>query len=183
MNWRAERVECRIAVSETSYLSAGLASTYPFAGLNLQDTEGTRDEAGGLVSKCLLQDVGGDWYRVHDLVLDFVKMKIKADAEMVGKATALQAQHLGRLDVARSCSDIENDVGMQDMFMLGTLWRSVEQLSGNLGLEVASYRVSLGRLESCEATEEVADSYWSVGMLFEMQVREVSFFLGGGSRC
>lgn len=153
---------------------------HPIARLILQDAEGTRDEARGLVSKCLLQDVGGGGYRVHDLVLDFVKLKIKADAEMAGKATALQAQHLGRLDVAKSYCDFEVEAGLHHLFILATLWRSVEQLSGDPGLEVAAYRASLRELELCEATEEVADSYLSVGLLFELQVRE---FVGWVSRC
>ena len=47
----------------------------------MQDDEGTREEADGLVSKSLLQDVGGGGYRMHDLVLGFMKIKIKADGE------------------------------------------------------------------------------------------------------
>ncbi|CAM9386450.1 unnamed protein product [Ectocarpus sp. 12 AP-2014] len=75
-----------------------------------QDMEGTRDEADGLVSKSLLQGVGGDEYRVHDLVLDFLNIKITADEEIMGNATALQAQYLGRLDVVKSYENPEHGV-------------------------------------------------------------------------
>ena len=137
---------------------------------NLQDAGGTREEAEGLVSKCLLQDMGRDGYRVHDLILEFVKIKMKADAEMLKKATALQAQYLRRLDVLKSYGDPEHGAGRQGLFFLDALWRSVEKLSGNFGLEVASYRASLGELESYEATAEVASFYALVGILFKLQV-------------
>lgn len=151
---------------------------------NLQDEEGTRDVAEGLVSKCLVQDVGLGGYRVHDLVLEFLKDNIKADAEMVKKATAQQAQYLRRLDVLKSYGDPEHGAGSQGLFLLGALWRSVEELSRDPELEVASYRASLGELESCKRTADVASSYSSVGFLFQIQVRQVSFVcLFGVSRC
>ncbi|CAM9244996.1 unnamed protein product, partial [Ectocarpus sp. 12 AP-2014] len=135
----------------------------------IEDAEGTRDEAEGLVSKCLLHAVGGGGYRVHDLVLEFAKTSIRAEEETVKKATALQAQYLGRLDVLESYRDPEHGAGRQGLFFLDALWRSVEKLSGDLELEVASYRASLGEFESCEATEAVARSYSSVGSLFNIQ--------------
>ena len=136
----------------------------------MQDTEGTREEADGLVSKCLLQDAGGGGYRVHDLVLDFVKIKVKADEEMVGKATALQAQYLGRLDVLESYDDRERSAGNQGFYILDSLWRSLENLSGDPGLEVVSYAASLGEMESCGATVEVATCLARVGYLHDLQV-------------
>lgn len=138
---------------------------------NLQDKKGAREEADSLTSKSLLQDVGGGGYRVHDLVLDFVKIKIKADVEMVKKVTALQAHFLGRLDVLKSYENPEHGAGNQGLLVLDSLWRSVEKLSQDPGLEVASYRASLGELGSCEATADLANSYSSVGFLFNIQVR------------
>ncbi|CAM9762259.1 unnamed protein product [Ectocarpus sp. 8 AP-2014] len=135
----------------------------------IEDAEGTHDEAEGLVSKCLLHAVGGGGYRVHDLVLEFAKTSIRAEEETVEKATALQAQYLGRLDVLETYRDPEHGAGDQGLFFLDALWRSVEKLSGDPELEVASYRASLGELESCEATEAVATSYCSVGFLFNIQ--------------
>ncbi|CAM9754953.1 unnamed protein product, partial [Pylaiella littoralis] len=135
----------------------------------IQDEEGTRDVAEGLVSKCLVQDVGLGGYRVHDLVLEFLKDNIKADAEMVKKATAQQAQYLRRLDVLKSYGDPEHGAGSQGLFLFGALWRSVEELSRDPELEVASYRASLGELESCKRTADAASSYSSVGFLFQIQ--------------
>ncbi|CBJ32850.1 NB-ARC and TPR repeat-containing protein-likely pseudogene [Ectocarpus siliculosus] len=135
----------------------------------IEDAEGTRDEAEGLVSKCLLHAVGGGGYRVHDLVLEFAKTSIRAEEETMKKATALQAQYLGRLDVLESYRDSEHGAGHQGLFCLDALWRSVEKLSGDPELEVASYGTSLGELESGEATEAVGTSYCSVGFLFNIQ--------------
>ena len=140
---------------------------------NLQDGRGTREEAEDLVSKCLLQDMGRGGYRVHDLILEFVKTKIKADAEMIENATALQAQYLGRLDVLKSYRDPEHGAGSQGLFCLDALWRSVEKLSRNSALEVTSYRASIGELGSCEATAKVARSYAWVDFLFNLQVGQV----------
>lgn len=53
---------------------------------------------------------------------------------------------------------------------MAALWRSVEELSGDPTLEVASYRGALGDLECCEATEDMASSYSSVAFLFNLQV-------------
>ncbi|CBJ32852.1 NB-ARC and TPR repeat-containing protein-likely pseudogene [Ectocarpus siliculosus] len=136
------------------------------------DAESTRDEAEGLVSKCLLHAVGGGGgggYRVHDLVLEFAKTGIRAEKEALEKATSLQAQYLGRLDVLKSYGNPEHGAGDQGLFFLDALWRSVKTLSGDPELEVASYRASLGGLKSCEATEAVARSCGSVGFLFNIQ--------------
>eukprot|EP00752_Nemacystus_decipiens_P007317 g6548.t1 len=144
--------------------------------LNLWETEdlgGTRDEAERLVSKSLLQDVGSGGYRVHDLVLDFVKIKIKADQGMVAKVTALQAHFLRRLDVLKSYEDPENGGGDQGLFVLDALWRSVEELAGDSRLEVSSYSTSLGELDSCEETTDVARCYSSVGYFFSIQGKYV----------
>lgn len=138
--------------------------------LLLQDVKGARDEAEGLASKCLLQHMGGDRYRVHDLLLEFATIKLKADVEMAKKAAALQARHLGRLDVVEGYEDPEHGAGDQGLFFLDALWRSVEKLSGNPKLEVSSYRASLAELESGGATADVADSFSSVGKLFHIQV-------------
>ncbi|CAM9752024.1 unnamed protein product [Ectocarpus sp. 6 AP-2014] len=135
----------------------------------IEDAEGTHAEAEGLVSKCLLHAVGGGGYRMHDLVLDFAKTSIRAEEENVKRATVLQAQYLGRLDVLESYGDPEHGAGDQGIFFLDALWRSVEKLSGDPQLEVASYRASLGELESGEATEAVARSCSSVGFLFNVQ--------------
>eukprot|EP00903_Cladosiphon_okamuranus_P016211 g14959.t1 len=161
----------KVEFLKTSVLAAGAVAPIEML-LNLwetKDTEGTREEAEGLVSKSLLQDVGGGAYRVHDLVLEFVKIRVKADAEMVGKATSQQAQYLARLDVVKSFQDPERGADHQGFIVLDALWRSVEELSGDHGLEVASYDASVGELEFCEATADVAKCYFSVASLFGLQ--------------
>ncbi|CAM9148460.1 unnamed protein product [Ectocarpus sp. 4 AP-2014] len=86
----------------------------------IEDPEGTRDDAEGLVTKCLLHAVGGGGYRVHDLVLEFAKTGIRAQEEQtVKKATALQAQYLGRLDVLESYRDPEHGAEYQGLFLSG----------------------------------------------------------------
>ncbi|CAB1107479.1 unnamed protein product [Ectocarpus sp. CCAP 1310/34] len=55
----------------------------------IEDAEGTRDEAEGLVRKCLLHAVAGGEYRVHVLVLEFSKTSIRAEEETVQRATVL----------------------------------------------------------------------------------------------
>eukprot|EP00752_Nemacystus_decipiens_P014746 g13130.t2 len=170
-SFNALKVAAKRAFKKTAVLAPGAVASIDML-LNLwekEDTGGTRDEAERLASKCLLQNVGGGGYRVHDLVLDFVKIKIKADTKMVAKATALQARFLGRLDVLKGYENPEHGAGYQGLFVLDGLWRSVEQLSGDSQLEVASYSTSLGELESCEATTAVAFSYSSVGYLFKLQ--------------
>ncbi|CAM9767482.1 unnamed protein product [Ectocarpus fasciculatus] len=137
----------------------------------IEDVKGTQEEAEAFVHKCLLQDTGRGGYRVHDLVLEFVKFKIKADVETVQRATALQARYLGRLDVLESYGDPKHGAGNQGVFYLDALWRSVEKLSGDPELEVASYCASLEELESCEATEDIATSYGWVSFLFNVQGR------------
>lgn len=144
-----------------------------------QDVEGTREEADGLVSKCLLQRVGDDGYRVHDLVLEAMKLNVKADTDMVKNATALQAQYLNRLEVVEGYGDPKHGAGKCGLFFLDALWRAVEELSGDHQLEVESYRASLKELESCVETMDVANSYAWIGVLFNAQVQEVLFGVVG----
>lgn len=153
-----------------------LTSTDAFRVFVLQDEDDAREEAEGLVGKCLLQAVGGSGYRVHDLVLEFLKTSIRAENEVVEQATALQARFLGRLDVLASYRDLEHGARHQGLFFLDALWRSVEKLSGDPDLEVASYHASLEELEPCEATEDGEISYGRVGFLFNIQVRRIFCF-------
>ena len=141
----------------------------PWLPTGVQDVDGTREEAEGLVNKCLLQEVdGGDQYRVHDLLVEFLRFKIRQDAGMVKLATVRQAQYLARLDFIRSC-----------LVKLGTCthcpsvsasWRILEWLSGDNELEAVSYRASLSELDSSEPTADMAKTYANVANLFEFQV-------------
>lgn len=115
--------------------------------------------------------MGSGRYRVHDLLLEFVTTKLQLEEETAKRATELQAQYLGRLDVVEKYDNPEHGAGVQGFYSLAALWRSVEELSGDLGLEVASYRASLGELEACETNADVACLFSRVGRLFELQVR------------
>ncbi|CAN0257518.1 unnamed protein product, partial [Pylaiella littoralis] len=134
-----------------------------------EDTQGARDEAECLVSKCLLQDMGGGVHRVHDLVLEFVTSRIKADVEVAEEAITLQAQYLARAEVVEGYRNPEHGASDQGLFFLDALWRSVEKLSGDSELEVRSYRTSLRESESCGATIHTAEFYSSVARLLLIQ--------------
>ncbi|CAM9419423.1 unnamed protein product [Scytosiphon promiscuus] len=135
----------------------------------IEDVKDVEEEAEGLVSKCLLQEVGGSGYGVHDLLLEYVKTKINADGERVKQATALQAQYLGRLDVVESHGDPKRGAGNQGYLALYALWRAVEKLSGDPQLEISSYRASLAKLESREAPGPVANHLGRIGLLYVLQ--------------
>eukprot|EP00903_Cladosiphon_okamuranus_P018131 g16686.t1 len=160
----------------------------------IEDAEGTQEQADGLVRTCLLQLVTGVGYRVHDLVLEFLQDNIKPD--VVDEATALQVAYLRRLDKLEGYRDRKPCAGNQGLFVLGCFWRAVEKLSEDPGLEVTSYRISLDELEPLvygdaislpwflptflqssppfspklrDTAADVARSYSSVGRLFELQ--------------
>eukprot|EP00903_Cladosiphon_okamuranus_P008466 g8133.t2 len=117
-------------VLETAVLAAStVASTEMLQNLwETQDAEGAREEAEGLASNCVLQAVGGGGYRGHNLVLDFVKTKIKANVDMVEKVPGLQANFLGRLDVLKGCKHPEHGTGNQGMIVWDALLRSMEKI-------------------------------------------------------
>lgn len=117
-----------------------------------------------------MQKRGGD-YQVHDLLLDFAKSEINMERFRTIKeaATSRQAQYLGRLDVVHTYSDTGELAG--GVYSLMALWRSLEELSGDTGLEVKTYTTSLGALERGEATSDVASTYGAVARLFDLQVR------------
>ncbi|CAM9281636.1 unnamed protein product [Scytosiphon promiscuus] len=140
----------------------------------IQDEEGTREEAEGLVGKCLLQDLGAARYRAHDLVLEFLKMKVKADANLAKKIAALQAQYLRRLDVLRRYLTWEHGAGNQSWFSLAALWRSAEELSGNPQLQVESYRASLKEAEARAATAAVEGSISSIRVSMRREAGQAS---------
>lgn len=124
------------------------------------------------MSKSLLQGVGGGGYRVHDLLLEFVKIGIKSDVDLLEDATERQAQYLRRLDVVKRYESLENGAGSQGFFFLAALWRSVEELSGDRNLEIASYSVSLKELEAFEENAVALRSYSSsIAAFYYFQVR------------
>lgn len=68
----------------------------------------------------------GDAYRVHDLILSFLKPKLKANPR-AHIATSRMATHLGKLKVLHGYSGSGETMG--GVFTLIALWRSVESLS------------------------------------------------------
>ena len=122
------------------------------------------------MSKCLLQDVGGGGYRVHDPLLEFVKINIKAEADILKDATERHAQYLGRLDVVQAYNNPKHGIGDQGFFFLAALWRSVEELSGDRGLQVSSYSASLKELEPCGENADAASIFSSIARLYYRQV-------------
>ncbi|CAM9160206.1 unnamed protein product [Choristocarpus tenellus] len=96
-------------------------------------------------------------YRIHDMVLDFLKFNIGRDSEIVATATSRQAQYLGRLEVLHKYALGGQVIGEMDSLL--ALWDSVESLSA---VHSASH-------EYAESLEGVRESIcW----------REVGDFLG-----
>lgn len=83
--------------------------------------------AAQLVAQSMLQPEDGYAYRVHDVILHFLKPKLKADPRLP-IATLRMVEHLGQLRVLHRYHDAEYPVG--DLLSLSALWRSVETLSG-----------------------------------------------------
>ncbi|CAB1114663.1 unnamed protein product [Ectocarpus sp. CCAP 1310/34] len=106
-----------------------------------------------------------------------------APREMLENLWELQAGHWGCEKSSRRCSHntfggwtwskvsttLEHVAGNQGLLVLDALWRSVEKLCGDLGLQVSSYRASLQELESREPTANTANSYSLVGALFALE--------------
>lgn len=116
------------------------------------------------MARSLVHTRGGG-YEVHDMVLDFAKFKIKESTVVMEEAALLQAQYLGRPEVLCAYSD-KGQVD-EGLFSLISLWRSLEELSGNELLEIDTYKASLGTLEM---TIDVADTFHAVAGLFQHQV-------------
>eukprot|EP00903_Cladosiphon_okamuranus_P012113 g11365.t2 len=85
----------------------------------------TKTFAAHLVDQSMLQPVG-DAFRVHDLVLHFLKLKLKANPSR-STATGRTVEHLGQLKV------LQRYVGAGEtsdgVYSLMALWRSVENLA------------------------------------------------------
>lgn len=140
-------------------------TTWPISHPSEQDVQGTRDEARGLMGRSLLQAVGRGGYRVHDLLLDFARVRVTP--ALLELAAKRQAQYLGRLHVVRGYAG--KGEHKEGFYTLMSLWRSVEYLSHNPRLQVKEYRTSLQVLGEDESTD-VGDVCWALGRLFQLQV-------------
>lgn len=131
-----------------------------------QDPIDAKAVAKGLERKSLLQVVG-QGYHMHDVLLDFAKVTIEGFRNIKAIATQRQAQYLGRLKALRAC--VENGATGPPFYLLLSLWRSLEELSGDNQLEVRTYTSSLKELEGSE-TGDAAVTYFNAGVLFAFQV-------------
>ena len=134
----------------------------------LQDIEGAKKEVEFLVDNALLHEVDGSFY-VHDLLLDFIKLKCtsKGMRRLVEDSVLRQTQYLGRLSVVLEFYVSESL--STNRYALIRLWRSLEELSGNKQLEVETYRASLGEFGRAES-REVTDVHHLIGSLFYLHV-------------
>ena len=111
---------------------------------------------------------------MHEMLLDFVKgeLELEGNGTLKQDSIAHQAQYLRRVDVVLRYHDPTFRAGIPGFSSLGSLWRSLEELSGNPELEATSYLFSLEAFEKSQASKGVvAVSYNAVGMLFHHQVR------------
>ena len=132
----------------------------------LQDDRGTKKEADLFVSSSLLQEVEGS-FRLHDLLLDYVKMKCNGEDVLIAEAVERQSLYLGRLAVLRGFSD-KGEI-LEGYYALMGLWQKLSDLSGNKKLAVEAYSRSLRGLGDDESTE-TADTYHAAARFFEVQV-------------
>ena len=132
----------------------------------MQDNRGAKKEADLFVSSSLLQEVDGS-FRLHDLLLDFVRTRCHGEDVFVEEAVERQSLYLGRLAVLRGYSDKGESV--EGLYSLIGLWRKLTELSGDKGREVDVYNKSLRELGDDESAD-TADTYRAVARLFYLQV-------------
>ena len=147
---------------QVSYRHLHFAPVYIF----LQDNRGAKRAADLFVSISLLQEVDGS-FRLHDLLLDFVRIKSHGEDALVTEAVERQSMYLGRLDVLRAYHDQGETLG--GLYSLISLWRKLTELSGNQRREVDVYNRSLRELGDDESAD-TADMYQDVAWLFRLQV-------------
>ena len=147
---------------QVSYRHLHFAPVYIF----LQDNRGAKRAADLFVSISLLQEVDGS-FRLHDLLLDFVRIKSHGEDALVTEAVERQSVYLGRLDVLRAYHG--QGEANEGLYALIGLWRKLTELSGNQRREVDVYHRSLRELGYDESTD-TAFMYRDVGRLFQLKV-------------
>lgn len=121
------------------------------------------------MTRSLLQVRGGDAYVIHDLLLDFIRTRIEDYAETKNTAASRQAEYLGRLDVLQTYSARGEVNG--GYYSLTSLWRSLEEITGDTDLVLTTYKRRLDEIDQDERGSNTAEIYEDVGILFEIQVR------------
>ena len=134
-----------------------------------QDTVDARIFAKDLVARSLLNERGVD-YVVHGLLLSFAKRRIGDFEEIKDVATVRQAEYLGNLDTLRGFADEEP--GSAGFYPLISLWKSLEELSGDEALESKTYSASLANKLKGSGDEDldIAKDSSAVARLLELQV-------------
>lgn len=132
----------------------------------------TRTLAAQLVDQSMLQPAE-DAFRVHDLVLRFLKLKLRADP---GRPTATYraAEYLGQLRVLQGYFGAGETIG--GVYSLVTLWRSLENLAEEIHVASAYSKTLDGVSESAP--------WQQAARLMELMVsRRSRYFEGQNGNC
>lgn len=137
----------------------------PYPHVSEQDLQEARDEAQGLAGRSLLQAVDSGGYRMHDLLLDFARDRIKPGP--LESAVSRQVQYLSMLNVLwRYVIGGHNTEGL---YSLMALWRSVQELCDNPRVQVEAYREKM-QVWADDETTNAALLHGALGELFSSQV-------------
>lgn len=148
-----------------------------------QDVDDTADEAEVLVSRSLLQAVDGG-YCVHDMVLDYASVTV--DRDDLEAAVSRQARYLSAVETLRGfAKEAKHTNGLRGLIML---WRAVEKLAGDPGIQGRSYGEMLRDMETgARESNHTARVVWAsrtIARLFELQVSlRLRRDCSSGARC
>lgn len=95
--------------------------------------------AAMLVDNSLLHEAGGS-FRLHDLLLDLMKIMCRDENALIAEAVGRPSQYLGNLQVLLGYCKTRK------LYSLMGLWQSLFKLSDNEQLDVDAYGKSLGEL-------------------------------------
>eukprot|EP00903_Cladosiphon_okamuranus_P006199 g6096.t1 len=134
--------------------SGVVATPEMLANLWNQDTSNVSTGGGALVNRCLLQRMP-EGYRLHDLVLEYLKLTLAmSGGRVAGEASARQAQYLGRLGVFKQYNARGHNIRTGGLSSLIALWNSAMKLDGNVNVE-ACYSKSLEGVDEIAITRNV----------------------------
>ena len=110
-----------------------------------------------LVDRCLLQVVKEE-YRLHDLVLEYLRMAVKLYEELGIKASLRQARFLSRIEVLRRYSAGDKWLSSSGIYSLVALWSRVMKLDRSLVVE-EFYKISLRGVTEIEDMQNAGDLF------------------------
>ena len=119
----------------------------------LQDVSDVKTGAVFLEDRCLLQVVK-EKYRLHDLVLEYLRTAIKMDEDLEIKASSRQARFLSRIEVLRRYSAGDQWSSSGGLYSLVALWTAAKKLDRSLMVEVF-YRTSLKGVTEINDVQDV----------------------------